>query len=522
VTAVVHRQSLPEALLAPEAFPHHPAAVELRETHISWVFLAGDKAYKVKKPVRYPFLDYSTAARRHECCRAELALNRRFTPNLYRGVVSLVPDHGRLAIAPEHDPRAVDYAVVMGRYDESATLAARLARSELAEQQLFTVGAAIARWHAAAPVIAAPNDLADVVEETLTTLAGANAPPQRLAGLARFCRAALTGFRLELDARAMAGRVRDGHGDLRAEHILLGERIEAVDGVEFDPVLRAADVGYDLAFAVMDVARADPRLAHVLIRGYRTAGGDPGTDGLMAFFCAVRALVRAKIDLLRAHQLAGAAARRRTDRARELLGVAERFAWRARLPPIVCVTGLAASGKSTVAGALAEATAWPVLSSDGVRKRRAGVAADAPAGPAAYSDHESRAVYQELAQRAAAAARHDGGAIVDATFRRPVDAMAFATASLPASQAGWLVCDAPPDVLLERAAARSARTTVSGAGPAVVAEQLAGHAWFDSPGRPLARLDTTQAAGELLWQLAADLDARLGGTVRRYAAGSPA
>ena len=129
--------------------------------------------------------------------------------------------------------------------------------------------------------------------------------------------------------------------------------IQAVDGVEFDRDLRVADVGYDLAFLIMDVARRDDDLARALLRGYRAAGGDPGGEALLNFLCAVRALVRAKVDFLRAAQLTGAAADDRTARALELLGVAERFAWRARLPAVVCVTGLAASGKSTVAEALA-------------------------------------------------------------------------------------------------------------------------------------------------------------------------
>jgi aminoglycoside phosphotransferase family enzyme/predicted kinase len=510
MTSIARELMLPAALLRPEAFPHHPAAVELRETHISWVFLAGENVYKVKKPVRFPFLDYSTPALRHEYCHAELDLNRRFAPDVYRGVVALVPEGDGLAIAPEHDPRAVDYAVAMRRYDESATLAARLDRGDVEEREVLTIGAAIAGWHAVAPVISEPDGLGEVVEETLTTLREAGAPAARLAGLARFSRAGLNGFGRELDARALAGRARDGHGDLRAEHILIAEHVTAVDGVEFDQALRATDVGYDLAFLVMDVARRDEALARALVRGYRAASGDPGTDGLLDFFCVVRALVRAKIDLLRADQLSGTAARERAARARELLGLAERFAWRARLPRIVCVTGLSASGKSTVAEALAAKTGWPVLSSDRVRKQRAGIGAFEPASQDVYGDDESRAVYQGLAQLAAAAVHHDGGVIVDATFRRAVDAEAFQTASVVMAEAEWLVCEAPPAVLLERAAARAGRGSVSDAGPAVVAAQIAAHQGpFEPRGRLLARLDTTRPLPELLEGLAAELDTRL-------------
>ena len=338
----------------------------------------------------------------------------------------------------------------------------------------------------------------------------AGAPAPRLADLARFCRAALAAFGPELADRAAAGLVRDGHGDLRAEHVLLGADIQAVDGVEFDPHLRVADVGYDLAFLIMDVARRDDDLARALLRGYRTAGGDPGGDALLDFLCAVRALIRAKVDFLRAAQLAGAAADERAARAIELLTVAERFAWRVRLPRVVCVTGRAASGKSTVAEALGAAAGRTVLSSDRIRKLRAGIDPHERAGPSAYGDGESRAVYMELARRAAVAARHDGGAVIDATFRRPTDADAFAATSPAAAAAAWLVCEAPPAVRLERARAREFQASISDAGPAIVAGDLATYRGpFLAPAPPLARLDTTRPTAALLADLAGVLDARL-------------
>jgi predicted kinase len=351
--------------------------------------------------------------------------------------------------------------------------------------------------------------LEPVVEETLDTLATAGAPQSRLAPLARFCRAALAAFGPVLAERARAGRVRDGHGDLRAEHILLGEHVQAVDGLEFDPALRIADVAYDLAFLVMDVARRDEDLSRAVVRGYRAAAGDTGPDPLLDFFCVLRALVRAKVDLLQAAELTGAAAQRRAARASELLGVAERFAWRARLPRLICVTGLAASGKSTVAEALAAAAGRPVLTSDRIRKLRAGIDPYAHAPPSAYTDGESRAVYEELARRAETAIRRDGGAIVDATFRRRADADAFMVTSPVAAAAAWLVCEAPPEVRLERAAARAARGSISDAGPAIVATELH-RTTFQLPGPPVARLDTTRPIGELLDALAVALDAQLG------------
>jgi aminoglycoside phosphotransferase family enzyme/predicted kinase len=508
---------LPDALLDPATYQHRHDSVELRETHISWVFLAGEMAYKVKKPVRLPFVDYGSLERRRAYCHAELVLNRRFSTGLYRGVVALVPrEPDGLAVSVEDDPCAVEYAVAMTRYDESTTLSACVAHGRAAETDLVAVGAAVAGFHAAAPVEphATSGGIAAVLDETLETLRAAGAPAGRLTDLARFCGAALSGFGPELRDRASAGYVRDGHGDLRAEHVLLGTEIQAVDGVEFDRELRVADVGYDLAFLIMDVARRDDDLARALLRGYRAAGGDPGSDRLLDFLCALRALVRAKVDFLRAAQLEGAAAEERVARAHELLGVAERFAWRARLPRVVCVTGLPGSGKSTLAEALAAVAGRTVLSSDRIRKRRAGLDPYARAAPSAYGDDESRAVYAELGRGAAASADREGGVVVDATFRHAADADAFAAAARAAAAPAWLVCEAPANVLLERARTRERLRSISDAGPAVVALELASHPGpFLAPGSPLARLDTTRPTGALLTDLAAVLDARLASRV---------
>ena len=148
--------------------------------------------------------------------------------------------------------------------------------------------------------------------------------------------------------------MRDGHGDLRAEHVVLERGIEIVDCVEFDPALREIDVGLDLAFLVMDLLRRDERLAAALVSAYRAAGGDPGDDALVSFFAAQRALIRAKVALVRAGQVERAdAARRRAD-AESLLALADRLGWRVRIGPAVVVSGPAASGKSTLAATIGE------------------------------------------------------------------------------------------------------------------------------------------------------------------------
>jgi aminoglycoside phosphotransferase family enzyme/predicted kinase len=502
--------ALPHALLDADAWAPWTERVELRETHISWVFLAGDTVLKVKKPVALPFVDYSTLERRRRFCHEEVRLNRRLAPRLYRGVRALVPGAGGgLRLAGESDPAAVEYAVEMRRFDEQATLAAQLERDEAAPGTLVEVGARIARFHAEVP--AAPDGGATarfeaLLAETLESLRDLGAG-DRLTGPARFCGAALAGGRGELDGREADGRVRDGHGDLRAEHVLLERGIEVIDCVEFDPVMRAMDVGADLAFLVMDAARHDVSAAAALLRAYREAGGDPGDERLVCLFAAYRALVRAKVERVRADQLTGPAREDHEGAAREHLALADRWAWRGRLRGTIIVAGLSGSGKSTLARALAEASGREVLAADLVRKAHLGLPPTRRAGSAAYTREVSREVYGELGRRAAVVAARDGGVLVDATCRRREDRDA-----LRAHADGLFVeCVSPVEVLRARVRARAADPDrVSDADEAVLRAQLDELEAPDElpPARRLV-LDTTRPVPELLDALATELDARL-------------
>ena len=312
MTAVEHRAplsgpALAAALSRPQAYGDGSRPVEVRETHISWVFLVGDRAYKLKKPVRLPFVDYGTVERRHDMCLEEIRLNRRLAPRVYIGVKAVIAVAGGVALAAVHHPDALDYVVEMRRFDEARTLAARVSHGGVPYPALVAVGR---RSRSSMP-------------PCRTAMAATRPPPSstrwprtprrcssshrtassraRSSSSSRFTSAFLTVRRRELEARAAAGRVRDGHGDLRAEHVLLEQGVEIVDGLEFDPALRVTDVGCDLAFLLMDLeALGSPFAASTVLASYREAGGDPGDDALVAFFGVYRALVRAKVALVRA------------------------------------------------------------------------------------------------------------------------------------------------------------------------------------------------------------------------------
>jgi aminoglycoside phosphotransferase family enzyme/predicted kinase len=520
----------------PRLLPTAPPA-ELRESHASRVLLHGDRAYKLKKPVRFPFLDQRSLARRRELCRAELELNRPLAPDTYLAVRALVPtgDDGRLRLADEDDPDAVDYAVEMRRYDEEATLAALARAGTLRDEQLDAVTERVAAFHATAPraeapavrtaspasVLAAQPDSAPALaaalaridrnaEELLALLADPVARA-RVTGQLRCAAAFATARADELAARAAAGCIRELHGDLRAEHVLPGPPVRIVDRLEFDRALRTVDVGDEVAFLAMDLtALGAPDAARRFVAAYRAAGGDPGDDAFVAWHMLHRAQVRAKVALLAAAP--ATAPPTLPPAAAALLDLADRCAWRLRLPPVLVVCGPAASGKSTLAAELARRTGRPLIASDVVRKRLAGLPPSHRGREADYAPGVNRRTYAELGRLAAA---EQDGAIVDATFRHRADRDAFhAALAQPAASAAeplFVECVVPAAVLAERASGRLADPDrVSDATPGLALQQLA--AWEPLDEVPAARhhrLRADRPSAAVADALAAALDGAL-------------
>ena len=457
-------ETVRDALARPETYSHRPASVDVRETHISWVFLAGRLVYKLKKPLVLDFLDYGTPERRREMCVEEVRLNRRLAPDLYLGVRGLALATDGVELTDEDDPRALDFVIEMRRYDEAQTLAAKLERGELQRRDVVEVGRLLARFHGdaprvtpdGAPVLAAERRFERNLQELLGNVEQ-RSEIERVQSLERFAHAFVTARAHTFVARASRGRVREGHGDLRGEHVLLGDRVRIVDCVEFDPRLRELDVADDLAFLVFDLAaRGGERFAESLVQAYRDAGGDPGPDSLIAFYAAYRALVRAKVALVRGAQLPATSAEhgQQSAHARDLITLAERFAWRARRPLVIVVCGVPASGKSHLARALSVLSGLPHLSSDVIRKQLAGLRPTQRAPDGTYDAQWSERTYAELARRASSELAAAGGAIVDATFRHRADRRAFAAASVAASHTLFIECQAPSRILAARASQR--------------------------------------------------------------------
>ncbi|MBW4091245.1 MAG: AAA family ATPase [Proteobacteria bacterium] len=493
--------TIPPAQTEVAAWLRALAGADPVETHISLVFLGSDTAWKLKKAVRLPFLDFTDpAARRRFACR-ELALNARAAPGLYRDVVPVVRGPGgRLAFGAAEGERrpALDWVLRMARVPAADFLDAIAAAGGLDQARLDALGDAVVAYHAACPVVAVPDPLGRMQAVTAGNAVAARAAgldPAAVAAWEQAMAAALDRLGLWLAARARAGFVRRAHGDLHLGNFCLWHGLPVpFDALEFDEAMATVDLGYDLAFLLMDLdRRAGRAAANRVMNRYVARTGDVGLLAGLPAFLSQRAMVRAHVA---ARSGDGAAAAGYLAAARDYL--------RPEPAVVVAIGGLQGTGKSTLARALApglgRAPGALVLRSDEIRKRLHGVAPETPLPAAAYAEPVSRLVFRTLAAAARAAAAAGQAVIADATFLDPADRRALARAAVRVPFVGlWL--DAPLPVLEARLAAR--RGDASDATVAVLRASAGQH----RPPRVWTRLDATDA-GTALAQARARLAAR--------------
>lgn len=461
---------------------HSGAAVERIETHASIVFLAGGRAWKLKRAVRYDYLDFSTTERRRLMCEAEVRINRRTAPDLYRGVVAVVRRDDGFGLGGPGVP--VDWLVEMNRFDQEALFDRLAARGALDLDLMPSVAAAVARLHRDAERRTdhgGRSGMAWVIDGNAAGVAeqgGTLFDPALAALLMADSRRALDRHGTLLDRRRDAGFVRHGHGDLHLRNIvLLDGRPTLFDGIEFNDEIACSDVFYDLAFLLMDLWRRDlPQHANAVLNRYLAETQDFEGLALLPLFLSCRSAVRAKtsataaglVDDPRRRCELGALARRYLELAATLLH-----------PPaasLIAIGGFSGSGKSTVARAVAPSIGSVpgavIVRSDEIRKYLCAVDPLTRLGPAGYTAHLTGRVYATMIDRAAAILDAGHSVIVDAVFARRTDRDRMAhmaeAAAVPFTGL-WL--DAPEDVLLKRI--RGRQTDVSDADPVVVRAQIA-------------------------------------------------
>src|SRR5262245_4430959 len=417
---------------------HSGDAVKRIDTHAAAVFLAGGRALKVKRAVRFPFLDYSTLDKRKAACEAELAVNRAFASDIYRGVVAITRDaDGRLALGGKETP--VEWAVDMRRFDEEATLDRLADRKGIDLAMAGALAHVVAMAHAKAPVAdAAPWIAALMAYLDQNAAAFAEAPklfPADMAkALDRASRAALAHVTPLLTERARRGLIRRGHGDLHLGNIaLIDGKPVPFDAIEFDPLIATGDVFYDLAFLLMDLIerRLDAAANVVLNRYLADTRRDDDLDALAALplFLSLRAAIRAKVTAARMANVDGAGRAAAARAARDYFRLAVDLI-APPAPRLVAVGGLSGTGKSVLARMLAPEIAPAPgavrLRSDVERKAMFGVPENEKLPGHAYTAEVSQKVYAAVADKGRRVAAAGHSAILDAVFARADERAAVA------------------------------------------------------------------------------------------------
>lgn len=461
------QQAVIEFLSHPSAYGlSKDRAVERIDTHAAIVFLAGERAFKLKRAVRFSYLDFSTIDRRAASCRQELALNRRTAPELYLAVrsINLLPD-GRLAF--DGAGATLDWVVVMQRFDERGLFDRLAGRGGLSDSLMRASSEAVAAFHEAAERVpgfggsAAIDAAIEGNERNLALASPGLFAAAEIEALSRQSRAALGRLGGLFERRRLAGKVRRCHGDLHLRNICLWQgRPLLFDCIEFSDDLSCIDVLYDLAFLLMDLRHRDlGGFANAVLNAYLDRTDE--TDGLAALplLLSLRAAIRAHVGG------AAAAAQQSAEAAQALRCEAQAYLRMARdllrppPPRLVAIGGLSGTGKSTLARGLAP-DLGPVpgarlLHSDMIRKQLFGVAATERLPPSAYAAEVSDRVYGIMRERAVATLRAGHGVIADAVFARPAERQAIVDAARDAGAAFlglWLA--APVETLRSRMAAR--------------------------------------------------------------------
>ncbi len=483
------RRPLPaliDALRDPARYPPPVQRVELLETHASWVLLAGDFAYKIKKPITLPFLDYGTLEKRRACCAEEVRLNRRFAPELYLGVLAI----GGTAENPQFSGAGapIEYAVHMRRFAEDGRLDHLCRRGELTPAQVSALAAAIVDFHGQAAIspaespFAAPATVFEEAEDNFSELRSLLPGPlhrARLQALHGWTQAEFERLTPVFAQRKASGHVRECHGDLHLGNlVLIDGRVTLFDCIEFNEDFRWIDVASEIAFTYIDLLdHQQPGLAGWLLNEWLSRSGDFAALPVLRFYAVYRALVRAKVAALRCAQAPEPDADCETL---DYLALAERLAAPPR-PRLIVTHGLSGCGK-TRAGARQvlgdPAAATLRLRSDVERKRLFGLSETArsasPVDAGIYGLEANRLTYQRLHDLARQMLQAGWSVVVDAAFLKRTERDAFQALALEMNAAFLILApQASPEQLRERILARLAKgRDASEATPAVLEKQM--------------------------------------------------
>ena len=479
------------SMLKSEVYDHPAKNIELIETHISWVILTGDFAYKIKKPVDFGFLDFSTLEKRHSFCLQELELNRRLAPAVYLDVVSINGTANKPLISGNGS--VFEYAVKMKQFPQSAQLDNKLAAGDLKLEHMDAIAHMVADFHQSIDVADETMDYGNKemvyqpVEENFRQInehLDTEHYTDKLNALSQWCKSELVKQQSLFTQRKTDGFIRQCHGDMHLRNLVwLDNKPMAFDCIEFNPKLSWIDVISEIAFLIMDLQhRQQAQLAHRFLNSYLELTGDYAGLSVLPYYLCYRALVRAKVNSLRLEQ------QNITEKEREqtltefesYLELATSYA-KQSTPKLIITRGLSASGKSTVSQQLLDTLGVIRIRSDVERKRLFGidstnrVSKDKTPGEidsGIYSAQASLQTYNKLAELASDVINAGYSVIVDAAFlkheqREPFQLLAKRLA------VSYIIMEitAPAEVLRQRIKKR--KNDVSDADLTVLEHQLA-------------------------------------------------
>jgi aminoglycoside phosphotransferase family enzyme/predicted kinase len=472
------QQAVIAFLSKPSSYGPEIERVDVIETHVSLVFLAGDRAYKLKRAVKYPYLDFSTRQHRRRACEAEFALNRRTAPTLYLVVRALTRmADGRICFAGAGS--AIDWVVVMRRFEQSSLFDALAQSGELSAPLMQELAGHIADFHAMAERrydfggAAALTTIAETNHRCLMEARHAGFAQERIEEIRDYSLQRLAAVGELLDKRRAEGKVRRCHGDLHLRNIcLLDDKPTLFDCLEFSDALASIDVLYDLAFLLMDLEhRGLTEFANIVLNRYLDLTDEDHGLPAISIFLSLRAAIRAHVTATAMDQ--AASPERKRGMAAEACRYLDLGARLLRPQPrrLIAIGGLSGSGKSTLAAALAQEIGARVLRSDVIRKRLFGVFPEIRLSASAYAPEVSSRVYEALRQKAAGALAAGYSVIIDAVSLKPEERQSFAAVAeaSPVPFSGlWLA--APASTMERRLRAR--RRDASDASPEVLVQQL--------------------------------------------------
>ena len=493
-------------LLRPEAYDHPTGEFSLIETHISWVILTGTFAYKLKKPIRYDFLDYSTLTLREFFCREELRLNRRFAPHLYLEVAPITGTPEAPEVGGTGKP--FEFAVKMRQFSQDALLSHLIENGKLRPGHIDQLAAEVADFHSKADTappgspFGTPEAILGPARDNFQTLLACKLPDGHESEIRRLSDWTETEFRRlvgRFKNRRETGAVRECHGDLHLRNMLLEENgtVTLFDGIEFNESFRWIDVINEIAFCTMDLEdRGRPDLAHRLLNAYLELTGDYGGLGVARFYTVYRAMVRAKVAALRLRQEKESGEVIDPELAREITAyfhIADR-AMKPETPPFLAIThGVSGSGKTTGTQTLVDTLGAIRIRSDCERKRLFGLTpaerSDSKRGAGIYTGAATGKTYQRCLELAETAIKANYPAIIDATFlKRSLRLMFSELAKNLAVPFRILLFDAPIPELRRRVQNRQKHARdASEATLEVLDHQLETAEWLD-PGELMSAI----------------------------------